>query len=59
MKTEAKSSQASSLVTDAYDYLVEAITSFKLPSNSAISENKLATQLGISRTPIRQALQRL
>lgn len=59
MKTETKSSQASSLVTDAYDYLVEAITSFKIPSNSAISENKLATQLGISRTPIRQALQRL
>jgi len=59
MKTETKSSQASSLVTDAYDYLVDAITSFKIPSNTAISENKLATQLGISRTPIRQALQRL
>ena len=59
MKTDTKSSQASSLVSDAYDYLVDAITSFKIPSNSAISENKLATQLGISRTPIRQALQRL
>ncbi|MDA3026972.1 MAG: GntR family transcriptional regulator [Actinomycetota bacterium] len=59
MATKTNESQASSLVTDAYDYLVEAITSFKLPTNAPISENKLATQLGISRTPIRQALQRL
>jgi len=59
MTTTTKKSQASSLVIDAYDYLVDAITSFKLPSNASISENKLATQLGISRTPIRQALQRL
>jgi len=59
MTYKAKESQASSLVTDAYDYLVEAITSFRLPTNAPISENKLATQLGISRTPIRQALQRL
>jgi DNA-binding GntR family transcriptional regulator len=59
MTAKAKESQAPSLVTDAYDYLVEAITSFRLPTNAPISENKLATQLGISRTPIRQALQRL
>jgi GntR family transcriptional regulator, rspAB operon transcriptional repressor len=59
MTTKTNESQASSLVNDAYDYLVEAITSFKLPTNAPISENKLATQLGISRTPIRQALQRL
>jgi DNA-binding GntR family transcriptional regulator len=59
MTYKAKESQAPSLVTDAYDYLVEAITSFRLPTNAPISENKLATQLGISRTPIRQALQRL
>jgi DNA-binding GntR family transcriptional regulator len=59
MATKTNESQASSLVTDAYDYLVEAIISFKLPTNAPISENKLATQLGISRTPIRQALQRL
>lgn len=59
MTTENNKSQASSLANDAYDYLVEAITSFKLPTNTSISENKLASQLGISRTPIRQALQRL
>ena len=59
MTSKTKESQAPSLVTDDYDYLVEAITSFRLPTNAPISENKLATQLGISRTPIRQALQRL
>lgn len=59
MKAENDKAQASSLAVDAYDYLVEAITSFKLPTNTAISENKLASELGISRTPIRQALQRL
>ena len=40
MTPKTKESQASSLVTDAYDYLVEAITSFKLPTNAPISENK-------------------
>jgi len=59
MITKTNESQASLLVDDAYDYLVEAITSFKIPTNAPISENKLASQLGISRTPIRQALQRL
>jgi DNA-binding GntR family transcriptional regulator len=59
MTSKTKSSQASLLFTGAYDYLVEAITSFKIPPNSPISENKLAETLGISRTPIRQALQRL
>ncbi len=59
MVTKSKSSQDSLLFTGAYDYLVNAITTFKIPPNSPISENKLAETLGISRTPIRQALQRL
>jgi DNA-binding GntR family transcriptional regulator len=59
MTNKTKSSQASLLFTGAYDYLVDAITTFKIPPNSPISENKLAETLGISRTPIRQALQRL
>jgi DNA-binding GntR family transcriptional regulator len=59
MEAKDSESQASSLVNDAYDYLVEAITSFKIPTSAPISENKLASELGISRTPIRQALQRL
>ena len=59
MLNKAKSSQDSLLFNEAYDYLVEAITTFKIPPNAPISENRLAKTLGISRTPIRQALQRL
>jgi len=59
MLNKTKSSQDSLLFYEAYDYLVEAITTFKIPPNAPISENRLAKTLGISRTPIRQALQRL
>ena len=59
MLSKTKSSQDSLLFYEAYDYLVEAITTFKIPPNAPISENRLAKTLGISRTPIRQALQRL
>ena len=48
-----------SLSDDAYEWLVQAITSFAIPTNSQLSENKLAAQLGISRTPVREALRRL
>lgn len=48
-----------SLGDDAYEWLIAAITSFRIPTNSQISENKLAAELGISRTPIREALKRL
>jgi DNA-binding GntR family transcriptional regulator len=48
-----------SLGDDAYEWIVAAITSFRIPTNSSISENKLASELGISRTPVREALKRL
>ncbi|NBN91271.1 MAG: GntR family transcriptional regulator [Actinobacteria bacterium] len=48
-----------SLGEDAYEWLLAAITSFRIPTNSQISENKLAMELGISRTPVREALMRL
>jgi DNA-binding GntR family transcriptional regulator len=48
-----------SLGTDAYESLIAAITSFQIPTNSIISENKLAAELGVSRTPVREALKRL
>ena len=48
-----------SLGDDAYEWLVAAITSFRIPTNSSISENKLASELGVSRTPVREALKRL
>lgn len=48
-----------SLGDDAYEWLIAAITSFRIPTNSQISENKLAAELGVSRTPVREALMRL
>ncbi len=48
-----------SLSDDAYEWIVKAITTFAIPTNSQLSENKLAAQLGISRTPVREALRRL
>jgi len=46
-------------VQSAYDFLLAEITSFRLRTGSPLSENRIATQLGISRTPVREALQRL
>jgi DNA-binding GntR family transcriptional regulator len=56
-KLDSKSSD--SLGDDAYEWLIAAITSFRIPTNSQISENKLAAELGVSRTPVREALKRL
>ena len=58
-KSEEFARNSDSLGADAYDWIVAAITSFAIPTNSQLSENKLAAQLGISRTPIREALKRL
>lgn len=48
-----------SRVEDAYSWLLGEITEFRLRSGTPLSENRLAAQLGISRTPVREALQRL
>jgi DNA-binding GntR family transcriptional regulator len=57
--TEVEASAPSQLRTDAYDWILSAITSFQFPVNAQLSENKLAKEIGISRTPVREALQRL
>jgi len=51
--------EVSSLGDDAYSWLVRAITSFQLPANAQLSENRLAQEIGVSRTPVREALRRL
>ncbi len=56
-KLDPKTSE--SLGDDAYEWLIAAITSFRIPTNYQISENKLAVELGVSRTPVREALKRL
>lgn len=47
------------LVQGAYDYLVDEITSSRIRTGARLSENRIASDLGISRTPVREALQRL
>ena len=56
-KPLAKSS--SSLTDRAYRSLEEMIVTLKLEPGSVLSETALAEKLGIGRTPIREALQRL
>lgn len=48
-----------SRVDTAYEWLLAEITGFRIRSGAPLSENRIATQLGISRTPVREALQRL
>ena len=48
-----------SLTDKAYTAIKAAIISNELPPNAVLAEENLAAQLGISRTPIRAALQRL
>ena len=43
----------------AYDQLEELIVTLQLPPGSPVTEGKLAERLGIGRTPVREALQRL
>ena len=51
--------EAGSRVDSAYDWLLQEITGFRIRSGAPLSENRIATQLGISRTPVREAPQRL
>jgi DNA-binding GntR family transcriptional regulator len=50
---------ATSLADQAYEGLLTAISEGRLKPGQAIRETALAEELGISRTPIREALQRL
>ena len=43
----------------AYDYLRDAVISMRLEPNSIIAEKELCAELGISRTPLREAVLRL
>jgi DNA-binding GntR family transcriptional regulator len=48
-----------SRVDIAYEWLLGEITEFRFRSGAPLSENRIASQLEISRTPVREALQRL
>lgn len=51
--------RSDTLTDRAYDRLEEMIVTMQLPPGEILSEHALARQLGIGRTPIREALQRL
>jgi DNA-binding GntR family transcriptional regulator len=48
-----------SLGYEAYIYLMNEITTFQIPVNKPLSESAIAQKLGISRTPVRDALKQL
>lgn len=52
-------SAAPSMSDHVFESLREAITSLKLPPGSPVVEATVARQLGVSTTPVREALQRL
>ncbi len=51
--------QSASLTDQAYNQLGEMIVTLRLEPGAVLSEGTLGTQLGLGRTPIREALQRL
>ena len=50
---------APSMVDDVYSTLLLAIVEARLGAGTALSQNKLASHMGVSRTPVREALLRL
>jgi DNA-binding GntR family transcriptional regulator len=62
MKTNKKSEnkkQKGGLSQVAYDFVLRMIVNRELPGGTVIQERKLADSLGVSRTPMREALGRL
>ncbi|CAN5484122.1 GntR family transcriptional regulator [soil metagenome] len=55
----ASAGAAPSMVDEVYDSLLRAIVEARLGAGTALSQNKLAARLGVSRTPVREALLRL
>lgn len=51
--------QSSSMVDTVYVALLTAIVEARLGAGTPLSQNKLAARLGVSRTPVREALLRL
>ncbi|MGC5077473.1 GntR family transcriptional regulator [Agrococcus sp. DT81.2] len=47
------------MVTSVYDAIRDAIVAGRIKPGETLSENRLATEFGTSRTPIREALHRL
>lgn len=59
MLGEAKVEPAASMVDGVYSSLLAAILEGRLGAGTPLSQNKLASRMGVSRTPVREALLRL
>lgn len=59
MSSEGQDPQVSSMVDEVYSSLLLAIVEARLTTGTALSQNKLAARMGVSRTPVREALLRL
>ncbi|MCO7174886.1 GntR family transcriptional regulator [Sporolactobacillus kofuensis] len=59
MQNNSDDSQQTSAASKAYEVLRDMILNGDLPSGARITEGKIATMVGVSRTPIREAIQRL
>src|SRR5688572_15697761 len=59
IKTKAAKPADSGRTSRAYQQLYELIVYGRLPPGARIAEGPLAETLGVSRTPVREALQRL
>jgi DNA-binding GntR family transcriptional regulator len=57
--TERSDSRPTTLAEHAYDHLRREILCGRLPVGSVVAEGTVAEKLGISKTPVRQALQSL
>jgi DNA-binding GntR family transcriptional regulator len=58
-RTPARADELASLTEAAYRRLEEMIATLELPPGALISEAELCSRLGIGRTPVREAMQRL
>lgn len=52
-------SPSSTMVDEVYSSLLSAIVEARLGAGTQLSQNKLASRMGVSRTPVREALLRL
>lgn len=59
MKTKISKPAASARISRAYEQLLQLIVYGRLPPGARLAEGPLAEMLGVSRTPVREAMQRL
>ena len=59
MNLKARSEARVARVTPAYEQIYRLIVQGRLPPGARVAEGRLAETLGVSRTPVREALQRL